>query len=174
MKTYHDDRGSLANLARALQLLLLVLELDLRLVVAAGDLLEVNTSSIRDIVVITLADLHHGLPVVLVQAKDQCEDGDQGDGREQRGNVASQHGVVGPGAGHVERAALLLGSDEPGDEGADEAEDGRERRCPLVLAGPKQLVRNERVTAKWIGETYQIKARAAGSTAAEIMTPIMT
>jgi hypothetical protein len=47
--------------------------------VAARDLFEVQSRSIRQVMVITPTDFHHRLPVVLVDAKDKSEDGDQDD-----------------------------------------------------------------------------------------------
>lgn len=105
---------------------------------AADGLLEVNASLAGDVVVVALADRQHALPVVVVHAKDEGEDGDEDDGRQECGHVARQHGVVGSGAGNVQGAAVLLGRDEPGDEGHGKAKDGGETGSPLVLARPDQ------------------------------------
>ncbi len=88
MGTYHNNGQRLADLAGALELLLLLLELDPRLLVAAGDLLEVETNLGGEIVVVTLADLEHGLPVVLVHTKYKSENGDEDDGGQKGSNVA--------------------------------------------------------------------------------------
>lgn len=138
MGTYHDDGHNLADLAGARELLLLLLKLGGSLLVAADSLLKVHARLAREVVVVTLADCQHRLPIVVVHAKDEGEDGDEDDGRQERGHIARQHGVVGPGALDVQGAALLLGRDEPGDEGHDEAEDGGETGSPLVLARPDQ------------------------------------
>jgi len=76
-RTYHDHGDGLADLAGLLKLALLLLKLDLCLLVAALDLLEIKTDSLGQLVVITLADLQHALPVIMVYTKDQGEDGDE-------------------------------------------------------------------------------------------------
>lgn len=130
--TYHDDRDSLADLAGLLQLLQVLLSLVAGLT-ATRDILEIKTRLLSKVVVVTLADLEHRLPVVLVKAKDEGEDSNEDNRRQQGGNVASQHGVVGASARDRQLAALLLGCHEPSSQRADKAQNGGEGRRPLVL-----------------------------------------
>lgn len=74
--------------------------------------------------IVTPSNVHHGLPVVLVDAKNESEDGDQNDRGQQSGNISRQHGVVGPRASDTQVAALLLCRDKPGNQGAYKTENG--------------------------------------------------
>ncbi|PNY20567.1 Uncharacterized protein TCAP_07380 [Tolypocladium capitatum] len=103
--------------------------------------LGVRPRGVQKVVVVCPADGQHRLPVVLFEAEDEAEHGDEDEGRQQRGDVAREHGVVGAGALDVERAARLARGDEPGGDGAGGAEDGRERGRPAVLAAPEQRQR---------------------------------
>jgi hypothetical protein len=57
-----------------LQILLLVLKLGTCLVVPVGDFFKVQARGMSQVMVVTLANIHHRLPVILVEAKDQRED----------------------------------------------------------------------------------------------------
>ena len=116
------------------------------LLLAVGDLqclelasrLLVDSSAHEHVVIISHADLRHGNPVVLVDAKDGRENNDEDKRGEKRSDVASKHRVVGPSAGDVENTAGLAGGDEPSDDGANETENGRQGCGPAVLTTPEK------------------------------------
>ena len=104
----------------------------------AGDELEVDGGAACNVAVVALAELPHGLPVVGLVADEEREGGDEDEGAEEGDDVAGEHGVVGAGAGDVQAAGLFLGGDEPGDEGADEAERRGQGGGEPALAAPEE------------------------------------
>lgn len=75
----------------------------------------------RDVVVVGLADVLHGLPVVVLRlGHDVGEDRDEDEWYEQSDDVAGEHGIVCACAGDGEVAVLHFCLHEPGGERAGE------------------------------------------------------
>lgn len=102
----------------------------------AWDELEIDMCLGGLVVVISLSDGSHGLPVVLVDTEDESEERSEDERGEQSNDVSCQHRVVGASALNVKRAAGLLCGHQPCDQSAGETERWSESRSPLVVASP--------------------------------------
>lgn len=107
----------------------------------AWDELEVDVCLGSLVVVISLSDGSHGLPVVLVDTEDEGEEGSEDERGEQSDDVSCQHRVVGASALNVKCIAGLLCGHQPCDQGAGETEWWSESCSPLVVASPHKCKR---------------------------------